>query len=346
MNKLQKISDREKITSTGEAVAEAPRQIIRDVSSGKILSNRTVSPVTLPVFLIQRTEISLYYNDIDVSTLLREVRTQASSVIQEIKNAEFAGAGEKYQQFLDQFATCMESPTQGYLHDVRVRGVDLYSTLQTQVVRLSEAMDPKRNPNGDTEKRFCALIEANLNLFFHMLLINLAMYNRIDDSTGVLREKLTSLESVLHELLRIHIHAEPEGTFYRYIRNPNYGMTLYGWILLKKCDMDLAESLYRYDQSIQAKETLSSLYKSVMTFVNDPPTPYFKDMSLSKIISETFGISEQPDSRLRIALQIAYYLQQCKTIRGYIKELTDGSSDEISCAPDIDMKSLLTSSDN
>lgn len=47
MNKLQNISDHEKKLLTGEAVAESPRQIIRDVSSGKILSNGKVEPVSL-----------------------------------------------------------------------------------------------------------------------------------------------------------------------------------------------------------------------------------------------------------------------------------------------------------
>lgn len=82
MDKLQKISDYEKKLLTGEAVAESPRQIIRDVSSGKILSNGKVEPVNLPVFLIQRTETNIFYNDTDVKALLREVRAQASSVIQ------------------------------------------------------------------------------------------------------------------------------------------------------------------------------------------------------------------------------------------------------------------------
>ena len=102
MNKLRKISDYEKKISTGEAVAEAPRQIIRDVSSGRILSNCKVEPVNLPAFLIQRTETNIWYNDIDVQSLINEVRTQAGRVTEVIKDSEFEGAGEKYQQFLDQ----------------------------------------------------------------------------------------------------------------------------------------------------------------------------------------------------------------------------------------------------
>ena len=107
MNKLKKMSELERKVSTGEAVVEETRQVIREVSSGKILSNGIVKPVNLPAVLIQRTETNIWYNDIDVQSLIREVRAQASRVIEEIKDSEFEGAGEKYQQFLDNFSVCM-----------------------------------------------------------------------------------------------------------------------------------------------------------------------------------------------------------------------------------------------
>ncbi|MGC0910306.1 hypothetical protein WKH18_15530 [Pantoea agglomerans] len=345
MDKLQKISDYEKKLLTGEAVAESPRQIIRDVSSGKILSNGKVEPVNLPVFLIQRTETNIFYNDTDVKALLREVRAQASSVIQEIKDSEFEGAGEKYQQFLDQFATCMECPTEGYLHDVRVMGVNLYTTLQTQVRRLSDAIQPKNNPSEETEKRFCAVTEANLNLFFHMLIINLAMSNRIDDSTGVLRQKLTSLEATLRQLMSKHVFAKGDGSPHPSEVDIHDGKLLYGWILLKNGDIDSAESIYRYDYNVREQITFSGLFKNVMSLINERPENYQRELTFREKMTDTFGWDGVPESRVRIALQIAYYLQQCETIRGYIAELTNGSDDEISCAPDIDMQSLLTSSD-
>lgn len=344
MDKLQKISDHEKKLLTGEAVAESPRQIIRDVSSGKILSNGKVEPVNLPVFLIQRTETNIFYNDTDVKALLREVRAQASSVIQEIKDSEFEGASEKYQQFLDQFATCMECPAEEYLHDVRVMGVNLYATLETQVRRLSDAIQPKNNPSEDTEKRFYAVIEANLNLFFHMLIINLAMSNRIDDSTGVLRGKLTSLEATLCQLMSKHVFAKGDGTPHPSGVDINEGKLLYGWILLKNGDIESAESIYRYDYNIKKQITFSGLFKNVMSLINERPENPHRELTFQEKMTNTFGRGV-PESRVRIALQIAYYLQQCETIRGYIKELTNGSDDEISCAPDIDMQSLLTSSD-
>lgn len=346
MIKLRKISDLEKKLSTGEAVAEPPRQIIRDVSSGKILSNCKVEPVNLPVFLIQRTETNIFYNDTDVKALLREVRTQASRVIQEIKDSEFEGAGEKYQQFLDQFATCMECPTERYLHDVRVMGVHLYTTLQTQVRRLSDAIDPQNHPNEETEKRFCAVIEANLNLFFHMLIINLAMSNRIDDSSGVLREKLTSLESTLRKLISDHVFAKSDGRPYPSGVDIHEGKLLYGWILLNKGDIDSAQSIFRYDYYMKSQMTFSDLFKKVISLINEPPKRFQQELTFREKMTDTFGQGGVPESRARIALQIAYYLQQCETIRGYIEELTNGSDDDFSCAPDIDMQSLLTSPDD
>ncbi|PNC07372.1 hypothetical protein CK477_22505 [Enterobacter cloacae] len=345
MNKLRKISDYEKKLSTGEAVAEVPRQIIRDASSGRILSNGKVEPVNLPVFLIQRTETNIWYNDIDVQSLINEVRTQAGRVTEVIKDSEFDGAGEKYQQFLDNFAVCMETPTERYLHDVRVMGVHLYTTLQTQVRRLSDAIQPKNNPSEETEKRFCAVIEANLNLFFHMLIINLAMSNRIDDSTGVLREKLTSLEATLRQLLSKHVFAKGDGTPHLSGVDIHDGKLLYGWILLKNGDIDSAEAIYRYDYNVREQVTFSQLFKNVMSLINERPKKFHQELTFREKMTDAFGQGGIPDSRVRIALQIAYYLQQCEIIRGYIEELTSGSDDEISCAPDIDMQSLLTSSD-
>lgn len=345
MNKLRKISDYEKKMSMGEAVAEAPRQIIRDVSSGRILSNGKVEPVNLPVFLIQRTETNIWYNDIDVQSLIKEVRTQASRVTEVIKDSEFEGAGEKYQQFLDQFATCMECPTERYLHDVRVMGVHLYTTLQTQVGRLSDAVQPINNPSEEKEKRFCAVIEANLNLFFHMLIINLAMSNRIDDSTGVLREKLTSMEATLHQLISKHVFAKGDGTPHPSGVDIHDGKLLYGWILLQNGDIDSAESIYRYDYNVREQVTFSQLFKNVMSLINERPKKFHQELTFREKMTDAFGQGGIPDSRVRIALQIAYYLQQCEILRGYIEELTSGSDDEISCAPDIDMQSLLTSSD-
>lgn len=345
MNKLKKISELERKVSTGEAVVEAPRQITREVSSGKILSNELVAPVNLPVFLIQRTETNIWYNDIDVQSLIREVRAQASRVIEEIKESEFEGAGEKYQQFLDNFAVCMETPTERYLHDVRVDGVKLYATLSTQVRRLADAIHPLNYPNEETEKRFCAVVEANLNLFFHMLIINLAMSNRIDDATGVLREKLTSLEVTLRQLMTKHVFARNDGKSHRKDVDIPEGKLIYGWILLHKGDIEMAESLYRYDNNTNSQLSFPKLFNNVMILINQPPKPYQQELTFSEIMIETFGRSGVPESWVRMALQIAYYLQQCETIRGYITELTNGSDDEISCAPDIDMQSLLTSSD-
>ena len=344
MNKIQKMSEIERMLSTGEAVAEEPRQPIREVSSGKILSNAIVKPVNLPTFLIQRTETYIRYNDIDVQSLIREVRAQASRVIEEIKDSEFEGAGEKYQQFLDNFAVCMETPTKSYLHDVRMQGVNLYATLSTQVRRLADAIHPHNFPNEETEKRFCAVIEANLNLFFHMLLVNLAMSNKIDDSTGVLREKLTSLESTLRQLMSQHVFAKPDGKSYPTGVNIPDGKLIYGWILLHEGDIEMAKSIHRYDYNMKGQLSFEQLFHSVMKLINTPPEPYERENTFGEHMDNTFGRGGVPESRVRMALQIAYYLQQCETIRGYITELTTGSVDEISCAPDIDMQSLLTSS--
>lgn len=346
MNKIQKMSEIERKVSTGEAVVEETRQVIREVSSGKILSNGIVKPVNLPAFLIQRTETNIWYNDIDVQSLIREVRVQASRVIEEIKDSEFEGAGEKYQQFLDNFAVCMETPNERYLHDVRVLGVNLYATLSTQVRRLADAIYPHNFPNEETEKRFCAVVEANLNLFFHMLIINLAMSNKIDDSTGVLCEKLASLENTLHQLMTKHVFAKPDGKSRPTGMDIHDGKLIYGWILLHEGDITMAESLYRYDYNMNSQQSFPKLFRNVMTLINEPYKPYHQELTFREQMTETFGRGGVPESRVRMALQIAYYLQQCETIRGYITELTNGSDDEISCAPDIDMQSLLTSPDS
>lgn len=344
MNKIQKMSEIERMLSTGEAVAEAPRQPIREVSSGKILSNAIVKPVNLPAFLIQRTETNIWYNDIDVQSLIREVRAQASQVIEVIKDSEFEIAGEKYQQFLDNFAVCMETPTQNYLEKVKMMGVSLYATLSRQITRLADAIHPHDIPNEATERRFCAVVEANLNLFIHLLIINLAMSNRIDESSGVIREKLTSLESTLHSLLHKHVFPRRD---HRYLNGDNQveeSSLIYGWILLHEGDITMAESLYRYDYHTNTQITFPDLFKNVMKLINTPPKPLKKENTFREHMNDTFGRGGVPESRVRMTLQIAYYLQQCETIRGYITELTTGSVDEISCAPDIDMQSLLTSS--
>lgn len=121
------------------------------------------------------------------------------------------------------------------------------------------------------------------------------------------------------------------------------GKLLYGWILLKNGDIDSAESIYRYDYNMREQVTFSDLFKKVMSLINERPKKFHQELTFREIMNDTFGMGGVPESRVRIALQIAYYLQQCETIRRYIEELTNGSDDDISCAPDLDMQSLLTS---
>jgi len=92
------------------------------------LSNGKVEPVNLPVFLIQGTETSISYNDVDVKALLREVRTQASRVILEIKNSEFMGPVKS----ISSFWTSLLHAWSAQVKDILIMGVHLYTPLQTR----------------------------------------------------------------------------------------------------------------------------------------------------------------------------------------------------------------------
>lgn len=340
MEKVYTQSEINKMLKSGEAIEGPLRQVVTSVKTGKILSNGIVQAVTLPPAIVTRSDTYVYYNDIDIKQFKDEVKVQTSIIVQELRDGRFNNAGVQYQQFLDQFVACMESPTQDHLSLVRAKGIDLYATLQDSFMATAGAINPYNNLDQDVEKKFYALAEANLNLFFHMIIINLAKFNRIDDVQGQLRSKLEFFKDKLQTLLNDYVFAKPDANQWRDSSDVDEWKTLYGWILLNDYDLATAMAIYDNHENIINQCTFPELFKKVMAVF----TPsYGTKPTHPQIIRDNFTYAAVQETRVRIAKQIAYYIQQCKQIHAYLDELISQSSDVPNNATELelDIKSLV-----
>ncbi|HEJ7033279.1 TPA: hypothetical protein ACKQDJ_004723 [Serratia marcescens] len=332
---LRKRSEIEKKVTVGEAVKEQPRQIIRDKSTGQFISNERVAE-TLPTYLIAMQSNTLIYNDVDVEAFNREVRQQAARILDAIKDEQFENAGIAYQQFIDQYDDCFEMPSPAGLADVRRRGIDLYAVLEQHGKRLAEDMSVKtlRNNNEKEVSRFYAITEAHINLFFYILMLNLALNNKIDSAQKQLRIKLGQLEKRLEDLLYKFIYANDVDYISELYKNN--ASNLYGWLLLKENDLNSALKIYQHDSDMHQRKDFNAVFKQVMNiyrFDNEIPARSIQDNALNG-----HGFSGR---RLKIALRLCHYLEQTAQIRFYLDELTNGSENPETEDATVDVKSLL-----
>lgn len=340
MPKAHTQSQINEMLKSGEAKQGPLRRAITSVKSGKIISNEIVQSTTLPPAIVTKSDIYIVYNDIDIQQFKKEVREQTNIILQTLRNTTFSNAGVQYQQFIDQFAALMELPTDDHLNLVRSKGIDLYATLENEFVATADEIHPVKNPDQGLEKRFYAVAEANLNLFVHMIIINLAKFNRLDDVQGQLRAKIALFRSKLQTLLNKYVFAESDGSDRPSGKDVDEWRTLYGWLLLKENDLVTAMAIYDNDENIKGQITFQKLFSEVMS-VFTPQNG--RESTHSEIIRETFGCLGIPESRVRIARQIAYYLQQCDQVRSYLDELvleTNNLSDS-TMEPNLDIRSLI-----
>lgn len=254
-----------------------------------------------------------------------------------MKDERFADAGIAYQQFLDQYDDCFEMPSTDALHGVKRRGIDLYAVLDHQGDRLAQELGIENQSNGETERRFNAVTEAHINLFFYMLILNLAIHNKIDNAQRQLRIKIGLLEGRLKKLLNMYIYGDQYGKVWN--DTPASG-TLYGWILLQKNELNAAQTIYEHDPAEKHRD-FSLLHANLMSHYAgsgpfDRNTPY--DIRQSAFWSR--GLS---DNRARIALRVCFYLKQMAQIREYLDELTEGSEQDETEEATVDVRSLLVS---
>jgi len=153
---------------SGEAKEGQLRRAVTSVKTGKIISNEIVQSASLPPAIVTKSDTYIVYNDIGIQQFKNEVREQTSIILQALRNNAFSNSGVQYQQFLDQFAALMEHPTDDHLNLVRSKGIDLYATLENELVATADEINPENNPDQDKEKKFYAVAEANLNLFIHI----------------------------------------------------------------------------------------------------------------------------------------------------------------------------------
>jgi hypothetical protein len=334
---LRKRSEIEKMIATGEAIVESPRQPIRETITGRIISNKRISE-QLPTYLIGLQTNNIFYNDIDVEAFQREVRQQISRILDTIRDERFGDAGIAYQQFIDLYDACFEMPSPEELNAVKRCGVKLYAILEDQGSRLSSELSLNNQPGDEAERRFNAVTEAHINLFFYMLTLNLALHNQIDSVQGQLRSKIGLLENRLGTLLREYIYAGENGWTSANGIHPSE--TLYGWILLKQNNLDDAQELFLYDTNTNfTGEGFSQLHAKVFSVYLTAPD--YKEAS--QIRRSAFSNRGMTDSRARIALRLCYYLQQTKQLRQYIDELTQGSAEQETNEATVDIRSHLLS---
>lgn len=331
---LHKRSDIEKKVASGEAVKEQPRQVIRDTITGRIISNERV-PEMLPACLIAMQSNTLVYNDVDVEAFQREVRQQVSRILDAIRDERFENAGIAYQQFIDQCDGEFETPSAAGLTEVKRRGIDLYAVLEHQGTRLTAEMRVGACHNQASELSFNAVTEAHINLFFYMLTLNLALYNKIDTVQKQLRIKLSLLEERLNKLLREYIYADGRGVIYE--GEIDGSQTLYGWILLEQNDLDTAQYIYRNDLSLKNDMSFGALHAEVMSIYQKRYTSETPEELRKRAFSRR-GLSED---RVRIALKLCFYLKQTAQIRAYLDELTQGSEKTETEDATVDVRSLL-----
>lgn len=331
---LRKRSDIEKMVEAGDAVKEQPRQAIRETLTGRIISNERV-PEMLPTYLIAMQSNTLIYNDVDVEAFNREVRQQVSRILDAIKDERFESVGIAYEQFIDQYDACFEMPSTDVLAEVKRRGIDLYAVLEHQGNRLTAEMGVGQSPDNESERRFNAVTEAHINLFFYMLTLNLALHNKIDNVQKQLRIKLAALEERLNNLLREYIYANSRGVIPQ--NDIDGSQTLYGWILLEQNDLDNARSLHKFDPDMKNGMPFNKLHAAVMRIYqkrNTSATP-------EELRSDAFRRRGLSDARAQIALKLCLYLKQTAQIRAYLDELTQGSENNETEDATVDVRSLL-----
>lgn len=340
MPKAHTQSQINEMLKSGEAKEGPIRRAVTSVKTGKIISNEIVKSTTLPPAIVTKSDIYTIYNDIDIQQFKKEVREQTSIILQALRNTAFSNAGVQYQQFLDQFAALMELPTDDHLNFVWSKGIDLYATLENEFVATADEIHPAKIPDQALEKRFYAVAEANLNLFVHMIIINLAKFNRLDDVQGLLRAKIELFRSKLQILLNKHVFVKPDGTEWPSDIDVDDWRTLYGWLLIKENDLATAMAIYDNDENIKGQLTFPELFSNVMSVF----TPQFgREPTHSEIIRTTFGYGGVPELRVRIARQIAYYIQQCDQVRGYLDELVSETNNvsDATMEPKLDIRSLI-----
>ena len=328
---LRKRSDIERMVATGEAVKEPPRQAIRETSTGRIIQNNRL-PEMLPTYLIAVQSNTLIYNDVDVEAFHREVRQQVTRILDAIGDERFDNAGIAYQQFIDQYDACFEMPSTDILGHVKRRGIDLYAVLEHLGSRLMADLSVSKQLNEETERRFYAVTEAHINLFFYMLTLNLALHNKIDNVQRQLRIKLGLLDNRLREFLHQYIYADGRGHIPD--RQPA-SETLYGWILLEKNQLDTARAIYKADASPKKPPHFSDLHAAVM------PVYEINYLTPDAIRDRAFRGNGFSESRAQIAFKLCYYLKQTAQIRFYLDELTTGSENPETEDATVDVRSLL-----
>ncbi|WP_419793244.1 hypothetical protein [Serratia fonticola] len=324
---LCKRSDIERMVAAGEAVKEQPRQAIRETITGRIISNERV-PEMLPTYLIAMQSNTLIYNDVDVEAFQREVSQQVSRILDAIGDERFENAGIAYQQFIDQYDACFEMPSMGVLGEVKRRGIDLYAVGS----RLAAELGIRNKPGKETVRRFKAVTEAHIHLFFYMLTLNLALHNKIDNVQRQLRMKLGLLDDRLRTLLNEYIYANENG----YIHDKPESETLYGWILLEQNDLGAAQSIYRAESGPKKHAHFADLHAAVMSVYK---TSSYQ--SVDTILNSAFRYGGLSDFRAQIAIQLCYYLHQTAQIRAYLDELTQGSENNETVDATVDVRSLL-----
>ncbi|MBP2834755.1 hypothetical protein [Dickeya parazeae] len=329
---LRKRSDIEKMVEAGDAVKEQPRQAIRETSTGRIISNERV-PEMLPTYLIAMQTNTLIYNDVDVEAFNQEVRQQVSRILDAMRDERFENASIAYQQFIDQYDACFEMPSTEVLAKVKRRGIDLYAVLEHQGNRLTAEMRVGHNHHYESRRRFNAVTEAQINLFFYMLTLNLALHNKIDNAQKQLRTKLGSLEARLRMLLNEYIYANQNG----YIQDGKPASeTLYGWILLKQNNLSAAQSIYCADSDPKKHAHFNDLHAAVMSVYETA-----KYQSVDAIRNAAFQEGGLSDLRAQIASQLCFYLSQTGQIRAYLDELTQGADYNETNDATVDVRSLL-----
>lgn len=331
---LRKRSDIEKMVAAGDAVKEQPRQAIRESITGRIISNERV-PEMLPTYLIAMQSNAFIYNDVDVEAFNREVRQQVSRILDAIKDERFENAGIAYQQFIDQYDACFEFPSTDVLGEVKRRGIDLYAVLEHQGNRLTAEMGVGQTPDSESERRFNAVTEAHINLFFYMLTLNLALHNKIDNVQKQLRIKLGVLEERLNKLLIEYIYADSRGV--KPQGEIDGSQTLYGWILLEQNDLDTARVIYKNDLSLKNDMSFAALHAEVMSIYQKRYT----SATPRDLRSDAFRRRGLSDARARIALKLCFYLKQTAQMRAYLDELTQGSENTETEDATLDVRSLL-----
>ncbi|WP_369136149.1 hypothetical protein [Klebsiella variicola] len=331
--KLSKRSEIEKQLASGEAVKEPPRQAIRNTITGRIISNERAAE-TLPTYLITMQSNTLIYNDVDVEAFSREVRQQVTKILDAIKDERFKNAGIGYQQFIDLYDACFEMPSEEELRVVKRHGTELYAILEHHGNQLSEELGIKNLQNGEAELRFYAITDAHINLFFHMLTLNLEIHNRIYKVQTQLRSKLGFLEERLRKLLREYIYANSRGFIYQ--DNLDKSETLYGWILLQQNDLDTAREIYNNDLNLQNTQLFTELHAEVMKIY----LPY-TDRTPAELRENAFRGCGLSDARVRIAKKLCHYLQQTAQIREYLDELTLAADNQDMVDATVDVQSHL-----